>query len=220
MNLTQQLIALGIFHWFILMSPGPDFLMMLRIALAHRLKVAFALAGGIASAIVFHTSLVVYAGQPLLEVLPFLQSWLPWLCGGYLLWIAVSGWIGLNKTRLLATQTNLEAKKPINISPRQAFNQGLLCNLLNPKAYLYFISLLTGALAGNDATPSWFKAALVAEFSLLALAWFCLLAAMLRLPWLQEKLKNSTQTLERITLVLLGGLGVFLITGAAQALIQ
>lgn len=210
MTPVEQLIALGVFHWVMLMSPGPDFLMMLRIALSHSLTVAFGLAAGIASAIIFHTALVVYAGQPLLALMPLLQLWLPWVCGAYLLWLAVTGWIGLKAPDMRA--------EPINdIGVRQAFIQGLLCNLLNPKAYLYFISLLTGVLSAQ--MPEWFKAALVAEFSLLAMLWFAMLACMLRLPWMQRRLKNSAQMLQRVTLVLLGGFGVLLLGNAAQQLV-
>lgn len=210
MGLLEQLIALGLFHWLMLMAPGPDFLLMLRTALGNRLQVAFALAAGIAVAILWHSALVVYAGQPLMQVMPVLQLWLPLLCGGYLLWLAVQGWRGLCAPTLNRGEND-------QLSSRRAFTQGLLCNLLNPKAYLYFISLLTGVLSAD--MPDWFKQALVAEFSLLALLWFALLACLLRLRWVQLRLQQWATRLQQLTLLLLGGFGLMLlVNGAVQQL--
>ena len=205
MTLVEQLIALGLFHWVMLMSPGPDFLMMLRVAFNHPVKVGFGLAAGIAVAILWHSALVVYAGQPLMAWLPTLQVWLPWLCGGYLVWIALQGWRRLSVPVLSHKDAN-------GITVRSAFIQGLLCNLLNPKAYLYFVSLMTGVLSAQ--MPDWFKQALVAEFTLLALLWFALLALILRLPAVQKRLQRWADLLQRLTLVLLGGFGVLLLINA------
>ncbi|MDV6299199.1 LysE family translocator [Dietzia maris] len=176
MTAAQLLGLFGV--WAIaVVSPGPDVVVVLQRALAGRRQ-------GLATALGIVTGLTVwlaaaFAGvATLVRVYPQVMTGLQ-VAGGLLL--ATLGVLGLRgwwrsrratpppATAAPATTAPTTAP-PSDLVPRADFTRGLLTNLANPKALVFFGAVLTPFLR-EEVSPAW-SVALVAGMIAVALAWF------------------------------------------------
>lgn len=126
--------------------PGPDMALLLALTANQGRAAGFGVACGLALSRSLH---VLASGLGLATVLaahPALFSGLRWLGGAYLFWLA---------GQLLRPSVGAGVTP---VFGRQAFRQGLLTNLLNPKAFLFcalflpqFVHPQAGNLAGQYA---------------------------------------------------------------------
>ena len=93
-----------------------------------------------------------------------------------------------------------------------SFRQGFLCNLLNPKATLFFLALFTMII--KPSTPSYWLRIYAIEIILIALIWFSVLTCVLSHSRVTRMLARSEKYIAKL-------LGVFLIIfGAALAFVS
>ncbi|MDF0534398.1 LysE family translocator [Shewanella sp. A32] len=187
MSWISLLLTLGTVHIAALVAPGPDFALMLRASVVGGRRYAFFLALGLASAIMLHTITVTFAAALLQRWLPGLMLWLPWCAA---LWLGYLGYGCLQGAFAAspAGKSNETVQKPRVYSRRHGWWTGFATNALNPKAYVYFFSVIAGMLPLQS--PLQFKLALVTLFFSLALLWFAFLGWALNIPrfskWLQR----------------------------------
>jgi threonine/homoserine/homoserine lactone efflux protein len=86
---------------------------------------------------------------------------------------------------------------------------GVLTNILNPKALLYFMALCSTVITG--ATPVWLRIALGLWMVLFTAAWFCLVSFMLGQARIRQRLAASAHWIDRCMGVILLALGAFTI---------
>lgn len=209
MSFASLLFTLGCVHFAALVAPGPDFALMLRASTLGGRRHAFLLALGLSTAIMMHTAIVTFAASALQQVLPGIMRVLPWLAAGWLGWL---GWSCLRAAWQFqpaqgeATATSDNARQLGN-----GWWTGFATNVLNPKAYVYFFSVIAGMLPA--VSPLQFKLSLVALFFVLALGWFGFLGWALNIP----RLRNWLMSHERGTLYFTGAiLTVFALLLVAQ----
>ena len=190
-------------------SPGPDMALVVRIALLEGRQAATQAAAGIALGICCHVLFALSGLALLLSWFPDLLWWLQALGGAYLMWL---GWQGLR-----APPSGL---LPSPQGPRQSeatFRAGLLTNLLNAKATLFFASLFSLlTLRQTPESALWLYGAWMVFATF---AWFALLSLVVGHHSVREQLQGISTHIGRLTAVVLFGLGVWLAGGAlAQAL--
>jgi len=132
-------------------SPGPDMLLLLKNAVNHPLRAGLWTVFGIVVGLTVHTTLAL-TGVSLIIRDSATAARILNLCGGlYLAWLA---W------QLLASAVQKQSPErraeklsgaETPLPSRAAFMQGLITNLLNPKAALFLLSVLA-ASAGPDST--------------------------------------------------------------------
>lgn len=132
-------------------TPGPDFFLLLRLAARSR-KHAIAAVAGICVGILLWVSLTVLGTAALFMANPGLLSVVQLLGGGWLLWMgfsmAHSGW---QQRVNRVTLSELSADELLG-SVGKNFRLGLITNLSNPKAVLFFASIMTPFMPTN---PTW-----------------------------------------------------------------
>lgn len=126
-------LALGQF------SPGPDLLLVTHTALHRGRRDALRLALGIGCGLMAHATVAVSGMSVVFLRLPALGIVLRWLAAGYLLWLAG----GLVAARLRGRRGVVEDAAPRWGGGGPPFVRGLMCNLLNPKAALFFAAVCT-----------------------------------------------------------------------------
>lgn len=137
MDLTQWGTLIGL-NLLGLITPGPDIVLLTRIALRSRAK-ALAGVAGIVTGLVLWVSLTVLGAAALLTLYPALLGGIQVLGGAWLLWFG---------SRLLrSAREQRHADTPVGItdtvgSAAACYRQGLATNLSNPKAVLYFASIM------------------------------------------------------------------------------
>ncbi|HEX3031019.1 MAG TPA: LysE family transporter, partial [Bacillota bacterium] len=82
----------------------------------------------------------------------------------------------------------------------QGFNNGFLCNILNPKAFLFFLSIFSQFL--TPTTPGWVKWLYGLEIGLAVGGWFTILSIMISSRFFKETYQKVRSWIDR----LLGGL--------------
>lgn len=192
-------------HFAALLSPGPDFFLLIRMALSQGRREADGCAAGIALANLLSMLLVLLALQALPE-----QGGLFWralqLVGG-----AYFAWIGM-KALLSRRDLHLpDAAQVARGSWTRGLRQGLLASSLNPKLPLFYAGLF-GVLR-EAAMPSWGLLLAMLWMTLVVWGWDLALVRLLAYPrwriWLQQRVR----WLDRGCGVLLALLGVSLMLG-------
>ncbi|MED1567417.1 LysE family translocator [Bacillus paramycoides] len=134
------------------LSPGPDFVIVMKNSLGIGRKYGIATALGIASALIVHVAYTVLGFTIILEKWPVVFNIIKLLGAIYLLWL---GWKGIRSKALTETSNDLHVQQSSNRPIGLGFREGFLCNLLNPKAPLFFLSIFSQFIGHN--TPNWMR---------------------------------------------------------------
>ena len=193
MTSSTLLLILGI-HALALISPGPDFAVVTRTAIVSGRGAGLWAAAGVATSIGIYVLVSVLGMSLVLAALPGLSRILAVVGALYL------AWLGIGCLRSTGRLPEAQAAP----GGGRTFVTGLLTNLLNPKAMLYFGSVLsqvlTPGLAAADVVLLW--SLLVAE----SLLWFALVAVLFSarpvLAWLRARLVWLDRTVGAVLLVL------------------
>ncbi|MBD5626932.1 MAG: LysE family transporter [Desulfovibrio sp.] len=126
----------------LVMLPGPDFALVSRVALLEGAGAGKAAACGVALGITVHTgfaiagiSAIIAASAPLFQLLKYAGA-------AYLFWLGVQSFRQKAQPIEARGEQEAEAARGQQAPLRRAFRQGFLTNALNPKAILYFLTLL------------------------------------------------------------------------------
>lgn len=129
-----------------MISPGPDFFLVLKNSLSYNRKIALMTCLGVISAIAIHMSYCVAGIAVLITTTPWLYNALRYAGAAYLLWIGVKALLAKSSGTAYVSKQAQE----LNVTAKAAFMQGLLCNLLNPKATLFFLAIFTQLLNASS----------------------------------------------------------------------
>ncbi len=168
MSLTQLLISILTIHLLALISPGPDFFVVMNAALAERKKGVMA-ALGVTAAIAVHISLWIFGLSSILVKFPAFLTALKFMGAGYLFYLGINLILDFWKQ----ASADLDVKSE-NSGLKNPLAAGFITNVFNPKAWLYFASLFSQFdLSRLSFSVS---AGLAVAITLLSFAWFASLA--------------------------------------------
>ncbi len=195
--------ALALAHFVALLSPGPDFLLLVGYAARYRMRGSAGLCVGIAVGNGLYILLAII-GWGILRQLPLLFTVVELLGALYLLWIGSL----LIRSRP-QTLTGADARSTCPGFGKQLL-LGLGSSLLNPKNALFYLALMT-ALLGPSVTLLQQTMSGIWMTSVV-LFWDLLIVMFIGLPQIQRRLTRGILWVERIA----GG--VLIIFGCAIAL--
>ncbi|WP_198781150.1 LysE family transporter [Shewanella putrefaciens] len=206
------LLTLAVIHTVALISPGPDFAIMVKIATQQSRSTAIAAAVGISVAILAHTILSLTGVSLLIKSSHTLYLLVQIVGATYLAWMgfgALRAGLAILAKRKASVSTrspagiNIEAIETAEaggaglagtMSRRQGFLTGLYTNLLNPKALVFFLTLFSALITPSVTTSTKIAAAIL--LLLLSLAWFGFVAVMLSKAQVQLKLQRLTPIID------------------------
>ncbi|HCB1876574.1 TPA: LysE family translocator [Citrobacter freundii] len=195
--------ALALAHFVSLLSPGPDFFLLIGYAVRYRMRGSAGLCVGIAVGNGLYILLAII-GWGILRQLPLLFTVVELLGALYLLWIGSL----LIRSRP-QTLTGADARSTCPGFGKQLL-LGLGSSLLNPKNALFYLALMT-ALLGPSVTLLQQTMSGIWMTSVV-LCWDLLIVMFIGLPQIQRRLTRGILWVERIA----GG--VLIIFGCAIAL--
>ena len=197
--------ALALAHFVALLSPGPDFFLLVGYAARYRMRGSAGLCVGIAFGNGLYILLAIIGwGILILRQLPLLFSVIELLGALYLLWIG-----SLLVRSRPQTLTGTDAQSTCPGFGKQLL-LGLGSSLLNPKNALFYLALMT-ALLGPSVTLLQQTMSGIWMTSIV-LCWDLLIVMFIGLPQIQRRLSRGILWVERIA----GG--VLIIFGCAIAL--
>ncbi|EBR9282212.1 LysE family translocator, partial [Salmonella enterica subsp. enterica serovar Neukoelln] len=91
MNLFNQseFLALALVHFFIVVSPGPDFAVTLRQSIYHGRKAGLMTALGIGAGISVHVVYTLAGVTALMQATPWLMDTAKYIGAAYLIWLGI-----------------------------------------------------------------------------------------------------------------------------------
>ncbi|CAA2143889.1 LysE family translocator [Hyphomicrobium sp. ghe19] len=147
----QELAVFGVplaFMWlsFIVeLTPGPNMTYLAVLALAAGRRAGFAAVAGVASGLLLIGLLAALGVAALISESRMLYEFFRWAGALYMFWLAYDIWRGD------PTEAEGEAAQP---TPDRYFFRGLLTNVLNPKAAVFYIAVLPQFIdASRDLLP-------------------------------------------------------------------
>ena len=163
--ITTVLIA----HVLGVISPGPDFLLVSKNALTYNRRTGIWTAVGTGLGIGVH---IIYCLAGLAVIISksiLVFNIIKILGAGYLIYL------GIKSLRAKSTEIKINQEKSQKEMTRSlAIRTGFLCNVLNPKATLFFLSLFT--LAIPPETPRTLLAALGILMVVSTILWFIMVS--------------------------------------------
>lgn len=200
--MTGLLIVMGIATVAVI-SPGPDFLIVLRNALAHGRMQGISTAFGIALAIYFHIAYCIIGLALIISQSLLLFTAIKWAGAAYLLWLGYNalrsdGW----EMRARDLDTDCNQSRGL----WRCFSDGLITNILNPKATLFFLAVFTQVIAPD--TPALWKLAYGSAIAGMALSWFVFVSLALTHRHIRQTLSKASVWIDRVTGVMFVALGL------------
>lgn len=124
-----------------MLSPGPDFFLVIKNAARYPRLAAMMTAFGVICGVATHMSYCVAGLAVVITTTPWLFNVLKYAGAVYLIWVGIQALLSRSGSKM-----NVSNLPPQQTSLKSAFVQGYLCNLLNPKATLFFLAVFTQVL--------------------------------------------------------------------------
>lgn len=154
-------------------APGPDVFLIMRVAARSR-RHALAAVAGISTGIVFWATLTVLGTAALFAANPAILGFIQFFGGMWLLYMG-SGLLksGLEQRLNRIRPSDVDVQKLVGSLGRN-YRLGLMTNLSNPKAVIFFASIMSGFI---PVDASWtVSLVLISSIAVCTLAGFSLLA--------------------------------------------
>jgi threonine efflux protein len=195
-------------HLVALMSPGPDFFFVSQTAMSRSRREAMMAVLGITLGVMVWAAVALMGLHLLLEKMAWLHQIITVGGGLYLCWM---GWQLLKSARAKkAVGTLASESQPVKLPARgKTFMRGLLTNLSNPKAVIYFGSIFS--LFVGDSVGSGERWGLFALICIETLAWFTVVTMVFALPVMRRGYQRLAKWIDGVAGVLFAGIGIHLI---------
>jgi threonine/homoserine/homoserine lactone efflux protein len=158
-----SLLSFALASLVIEITPGPNITYLAGLTLAYGQRAGLAAVAGIALGLSVYGLVAAFGLAALIEEFPIVYQLLRWAGILYFLWLAWQSWTGERETS--PHTTDGEAA-----TVRTAFQRGLVTNLLNPKAGIFYVAVLPGFVVSGAGSIPLQTLALSATFVLIATA--------------------------------------------------
>lgn len=133
--MLQPVLAFALTALIIEITPGPNMTYLAALSLSSGMRTGFAAVAGIALGLSTYGIVAALGVAALIDSSLVLYGLLRWSGVAYLLWLAWESWSS-------ERETSPEETDGTSDSPWPAFRRGLITNLLNPKAAVFYVAVL------------------------------------------------------------------------------
>lgn len=179
----QEFLSISLLILLAAISPGPDFAVVTKNSLLYSRKTGLFTALGVSISLLIHAvycilGLAIIISQSLLAF-----SVIKYLGAAYLIYIGFKSLFAKRETQRLDVKHSRQT-----ITNWQAFSQGLLCNLLNPKAIMFLLAFFTLVVKPGHSFIS--EMGYGFEIAVIHMIWFSSLACMLTHSYVKTNLSR------------------------------
>jgi len=204
MSYAAEFLLVASAHLLAVASPGPDFALVLRQSIRHGRATAIRTSLGIGSGILFHVMYSVLGLALLIRGSETVFTAVKYAGALYLIWIGL-------KALLARPYPEPSATGEGSNSPRRgAYVEGLLVNILNPKAMLFFIALFSVGV--SPTTPLVVQVGYGLWMALATAAWFSLVSVFFTQPAVRARFQRAGHWFDR-------GMGLVFLALAVRLLV-
>lgn len=184
-----------------MLSPGPDFFLVIKNAARYHRAAALTTAAGVICGVVTHMTYCVAGIAVVITTTPWLFGLLKYAGAAYLIWLGVQALLSRGGSKISVSDVARE-----QVSLKKAFLQGYLCNLLNPKATLFFLAMFTQVLNVNSGLGEklWYAGIIVG----LTVVWWPLLVVLIQSDPVRRALTRAQKIIDKLLGGMLLALGI------------
>ncbi len=198
-------LTVAFVHFIALMSPGPDFFFVSQTAVSRSRKEAMMGVLGITCGVMVWAGVALLGLHLILEKMAWLHNIIMVGGGLYLCWMGYQ----MLRGALKKDAVDASAPKVELAASGRSFLKGLITNLANPKAIIYFGSVFSLFVSDSVGAPErWGIFMLIA---IETLAWFTLVASLFALPTMRRGYQRLAKWIDGFAGVLFAGFGIHLI---------
>ena len=194
-DLYLQFISIATIHLFAVMSPGPDFIIIVRQSISSGRRSALMASLGIGIGILMHVTLCIFGLGMIVKESDLLFKVIQIIGSLYLVYL------GIISIKSKDSSTKSKYNDEFNFNAFQSFKLGFLTNVLNPKATLFFLSLYVLIISNN--TPFQFQILFGLWMSFATGLWFAFLSLILTNKSILAKIEFMSTKIQRLTGVIL-----------------
>ncbi|MBS0530049.1 MAG: LysE family translocator [Proteobacteria bacterium] len=141
----NPLLAFALTAFIIELTPGPNMAYLAALSLSQGMKAGLAAVAGIALGLSVYGIAAALGLTAIIDSSRLLYELLRWAGVAYLLWLAWEGWTRERETSPSRTGEDQQ-------QPWPAFRRGLITNLLNPKAAVFYVAMLPEFIRDDGRT--------------------------------------------------------------------
>lgn len=209
--MREFLLVAGI-HLLAVMSPGPDFAMVLRNSVVYSRRTGVMAAMGLGMGILLHVTYSLLGIGLIISQSIVLFNAIKLLGAGYLVYIGLKSLFAKEDIASAKSESSTLEHQVKDLPRLQALRMGFLTNALNPKATLFFLALFTQVISPHTAIG--IKMIYGLEMSLATFAWFSFVAIALTHKSINKVFSSIKLKLEKVFGVILIALGLKVALGA------
>ena len=188
-----EIFTLGTFvvvHLVALASPGPNLLIVSQTAVSRSRRAGMWVTAGISTGAATFSTLALLSLDFLFGQIPWAYGALKLAGGGYLFYLGFRLW--------RSADTTIVPSQPDNSthSNWRADRLGLFTALTNPKAALFFGSVMTALFP--PASPTWVKIAVIGLVIMDSFGFHAAIACLFSLPGVQERYQQMRRWTDRL----------------------
>ncbi len=211
-SLLGVFVTVAIAHFLALLSPGPDFVLVVKSAIKNDGKNAIGVALGIASANAVYIGLcLVGVGSILAASVPVMIT-LKVIGGLFLIYLAVQA-LRARKSSYnsldIAESTSSDSTKSTFL---KEFLTGFMSGILNPKNLLFYLSLFTVVITPDIGFA--FKLGLGVWMTVIVFLWDLSIIFVLSTRTMRSKFTKAAYYIDKVTSALLGLIGFAIVKSA------
>jgi len=186
----------------VVVSPGPNFALISRLAIAGARPAAVGATIGLALAATFYAILTMTGLALVLQRVSWLATAVQIAGGAYLVYLGITAWRSGNTAHAVTASTQ-------QIGVWRGLRMGVVVNLSNPKGIAFFLGLY--AVMIPPGTSSWAQAMVLAGGFSIEVVWYGLVTLLMSSAPARAMYRRIGQWIERVIGVVLVGIGCRLI---------
>ncbi|HIC47627.1 MAG TPA: lysine transporter LysE [Methylophaga aminisulfidivorans] len=204
-GLVSIFFAVAVAHFLALLSPGPDFVLVVKSAMKGHRKKAIGVALGIATANAVYIGLCLVGVGAILAASVSLMMALKIIGGLFLLYLAFHALKTPKSAYQELTISSANNTELVKISFIKECITGFMSGILNPKNLLFYLSLFTVALTPEVSLG--FKILLGVWMTLVVFCWDVAIIYLLSKQTVRNKFTRLSFYIDKATGVILGAIG-------------
>lgn len=212
MSLLSIFITVGLAHFLALLSPGPDFVMIVKSAIKNQTQQAIGVALGIAMANAVYIGLCLLGVGSILAASAPIMVALKIIGGLFLIYLSIQALRARKQSYQALDITSSTSDQASTTTFLAEFTSGFLSGIFNPKNLLFYLSLFTVVL--TPEVSFLFKLGLGIWMTIVVFLWDTAIIFLLTTHKVRTMFTKAAYYIDKITGALLGIIGLAIVRTA------
>ena len=195
-NYWLEFLTVAGMHALAVMSPGPDFAVVVKQSVSHGKRVGKYTAIGVGAAILIHIAYSLLGIGVLLKTSEVAFTVMKYVAAGYLVYLGIGGLTAKSSDGKEMEKLVNQEKISETTDFWPCFRKGFLTNGLNPKATLFFLTLFMVVIDPN--TPMLIQLSYGLYMAVATALWFTVVASLFGHEKVRRKFESMGHWFDRI----------------------